>query len=46
MTVQPGGTNHVLSILWERAMRFDKEKQWIGAVYAEDLELMGEMLVL
>ena len=25
-------------------MRFDKEKQWIGAVYAEDLELMGEML--
>lgn len=44
MTVQPGGTNHVLSILWERAMRFDKEKQWIGAVYAEDLELMGEML--
>lgn len=25
-------------------MRFDKEKQWIGAVYAEDLELMAEML--
>ena len=25
-------------------MRFDKEKQWIGAVYAEDLGLMAEML--
>ena len=25
-------------------MRFDKEKQWIGAVYAEDLVLMAEML--
>ncbi len=25
-------------------MRLDKEKQWIGAVYAEDLELMAEML--
>lgn len=25
-------------------MRFDKEKQWIGAVYAGDLELMAEML--
>ena len=25
-------------------MRFDKEKQWIGAVYAEDLNLMAEML--
>lgn len=25
-------------------MRFDKEKQWIGAVYAGDLELMADML--
>ncbi len=25
-------------------MRFDKEKQWIGAVFAEDLQLMAEML--
>lgn len=25
-------------------MRFDKEKQWLGAVYAEDLVLMAEML--
>lgn len=25
-------------------MRFDKEKQWIGAVYAEDLDLMKDML--
>ncbi len=27
-------------------MRFDKEKQWIGAVYAEDLQLMAEMLAI
>ncbi len=35
---------HYLPEYWEFRMRFDKEKQWIGAVYAEDLELMAEML--